>query len=339
MEERKLIYLCKPNGQKYTVLNGIKEDSVHISKNIKDYGSISFDVDKYIFVNGNKIKSNGYDDLHDGMELSFDDSIGYKIQEPETHNDGDLEYKTVTAYTTEKELESKQVNSLQIHTGTTGSIETLASVNKNKTPLAYDFKWCTFWNEDKELSVIDILMDYAPGWSVGHIDDTLKSKEISIDVADRKLYGLLTSDVAYKARCVFTFDSRNRIINAYDIESFGKNTDIYLSYKNLLNNVDVQCESDNIITRMSVFGSDDLDIRDVNFNSQYIDDFSFYKKQPYMSNQMVLKLDRYEEYKESKRESFSALSVELINLQNQASEIMYRVPSDDLDTAQWESMG
>ena len=68
MEQDKLIYLCKPNNRKYTQLNGIRRESVSVTKNLKDYSSISFEVDKDIVINGKRIPSNGYNDLHLDME-------------------------------------------------------------------------------------------------------------------------------------------------------------------------------------------------------------------------------------------------------------------------------
>ena len=46
MKEPGRIYLCKPCNKKYTQLNGIRLDTVDISKNLKDHHTISFDVDK-----------------------------------------------------------------------------------------------------------------------------------------------------------------------------------------------------------------------------------------------------------------------------------------------------
>ena len=247
MSERHFIYLFKPGSSMIATLNGVREDTVKIERKLKDYGSITFDVDKYVSIEGKFVKSNGYESLRNGMEIAFDDKFRFKLQEPEIHDDGYREYKTITAYSLEKELEFTKINSIQVHTGTTGSIETLATVNKDKSFVASDFKWVTFWNEDKELSLINVLLNYAPGWKVGHVDDTIKVKEISLDVEDRNLYGLLTSEIAYKARCVFLFDSYNRVVNVYDIETFGEDLDIYLSYRNLVSTVDVTCESDNIM--------------------------------------------------------------------------------------------
>ena len=59
----KKIYLCKPNLEPITVLNGIKIDTVNYDEQVKDYDKLEFDVDEYIVIDGKQVKSNGYDDL------------------------------------------------------------------------------------------------------------------------------------------------------------------------------------------------------------------------------------------------------------------------------------
>ena len=341
MKEPGRIYLCKPCNKKYAQLNGIRLDTVDISKNLKDHHTISFEVDKYVYINGEKFLSNGYEDIHSGMEVYYEGEGGilFKVEEPSLHGDGIAEYKSVNAVSVDSELVNKKVVDLQVHNGVTGSIELIASVNKGKSPLSEDFKWSTFWNEDPELSVIDIILQKAENWSVGHIDDNLKTKEFALDVGDMGIYGLLTTVLCQKLNCVFTFDTVHRKINAYDVNTFGKDTNVYISYRNLINSIDIECNSDEIKNRLVAKGNDSLNIRDVNFNRDYIDDLSFYKHERYMSKEMIEKLNNYEHYKNTNRETFAQLNLKLKKLQAQASDLMYKVPSDGCDVKQWESMG
>ena len=86
------IYLCKPNNKKFIQLNGIRLDTVSVNKRLKDFGEIGFEVDKYISINGEKCKSNGYEELHNGMELYLDkDKMLFKMSEPEVVSDGERE--------------------------------------------------------------------------------------------------------------------------------------------------------------------------------------------------------------------------------------------------------
>lgn len=57
IESGKLIYLCKPNREIITQLNGVDIPSVSYSDQAKDYNSLSFDVDRYINVDGSYVES------------------------------------------------------------------------------------------------------------------------------------------------------------------------------------------------------------------------------------------------------------------------------------------
>ena len=57
MGERHFIYLFKPGNSMIATLNGIREDTVKIERKLKDYSSITFDIDKYICINGEIINN------------------------------------------------------------------------------------------------------------------------------------------------------------------------------------------------------------------------------------------------------------------------------------------
>ena len=57
MENLNRLYLCKPGNKKYAQLNGVRLNTVDINKNLKDHHSISFEVDKYIYLDGEKFLS------------------------------------------------------------------------------------------------------------------------------------------------------------------------------------------------------------------------------------------------------------------------------------------
>lgn len=70
---KKFIYPT-PGGNKLAVLNGVVTDSVQLSPHVKDYTTLSFDVDQYIIIDDEQIQSNRYDDLKVGMYLCLEDT-------------------------------------------------------------------------------------------------------------------------------------------------------------------------------------------------------------------------------------------------------------------------
>mgnify|MGYP000420613936 CR=1 FL=1 len=71
IQGNKRIYLCDLNLKPITQLNGIQTDSVNLNQYVKDIGELTFDVDEYIIVNDQKVKSNGYDELDLYMTFVF----------------------------------------------------------------------------------------------------------------------------------------------------------------------------------------------------------------------------------------------------------------------------
>ncbi len=128
----KSIYLCRPNGEKICVLNGVDTSTVLYEEHLKDYDELSFTVDRYIEVDGTYIESNGYDMLHAYMELLIEDVGRFQMQEPSTANDGNQESKSILAYSLEKEFEDKDYVKLKVNTGERDSLEYLAPENVNE---------------------------------------------------------------------------------------------------------------------------------------------------------------------------------------------------------------
>ena len=121
------IYLCKPDSKVHIVLNGIRTDNVRLQKHARDWYNLTFEVDRYINVDGELVESNGYEYLHNHMELLLP-QIGYfQMQEPEVINEGQDEYKSITAYSCDKELADKDYFGLKVNTGEADSLEYLAT--------------------------------------------------------------------------------------------------------------------------------------------------------------------------------------------------------------------
>jgi hypothetical protein len=62
---------------------------------VKDYDELTFNVDRYLSIDGELIESNGYEDLKVYMYLLLEGIGFFQMQEPTVHNDGNYEYKEV----------------------------------------------------------------------------------------------------------------------------------------------------------------------------------------------------------------------------------------------------
>ena len=195
----KKIYLCTPDLQPITVLNGVKTDTVNYDTHLKDYDELTFEIDRYILVNGELVESNGYELVDVYLNLYLEDIGNFQMQYPIMSNDGQKETKTITAYSIEKEFENKDWKGFKVNTGETDSLEQLAEDNLDDLGFAKEF--IIFYNPDrKDLSLLHLILEKMPGWSVidDDIDPLLWEKKISISEDNTNLYALLTSIIAPK---------------------------------------------------------------------------------------------------------------------------------------------
>ena len=98
------------------------------------------------------------------------------------------------------------------------------------------------------------------------------------------------NDVAAAFQCIFLFDTIHHRINIYAEDIIGNDTNIFVSYENLLKSTDVSYSIENIKTCLTVTGADELNLREVNMGYSSIYNLSYFHSLEYMSQQL------YDEY-------------------------------------------
>ena len=142
-----------------------------------------------------------------------------------------------------------------------------------------------FYDEvNPKASLLHRILQKAPGYSIGHVDPTLKTLQRSFSVDGTDLYSFLTGDCADQFNCLFQFDSKSRTINVYDlytnclnpdcgyrgefndicpecggtnISYFGEDTTIYVDKDNLTDNISFTTNVDSIKNCFKIVGGDD----------------------------------------------------------------------------------
>lgn len=333
----KHITLCKPGREPVCVLNGVDLNTVDYTQKFNDLDEITFVVDKYIEdSDGEKIISAGYDKLHAFMEI-YVDEIGYfQIKEPEISNEINKETKTVTGVSIATELLQKDLVGFTVNTSTTASLEMLADNNINS--LGYPDEYITFYNPtNKQLSLLDLILEKAVGWSVGAIDDFLKNQRYSFDNINENIFSFLTKTLSSTARCIFVFDTINKTVSAYSENHIGNNTGIVVAERNLLNSVDVQCDSDNIYTRLNVQGKDSLTFADINYGDTHIFNLDYYSNLDYMNQDLIDALERWQNARDSGRDAYISDVTAYQSYLEQISEIDNKVPANGV-LNNWDNM-
>lgn len=331
------VYLCKPKQGISYALNGIDRNSFSYTTALQDIDSITFTVDRYIDVDGEQIESNGYNDLDYLMEVSIDNIGTFIIDTPPTvTKDTDKEVKEVSAKSCEWEMLSKDLVAFKVNTGEDTSVERLIDNNIDFTGLTIEYV-CVYDKDRPQFSLLDIVIkEKLSNWSVGYVSEDIAKKTPYFNIDSTNVYAFFTQDMSKYLQCIFTFDAVNRKINVYSAEEIGEDTGINISDRNLLKQLSIEPQTEEIYTRYKVFGNDELDIRQVNFGSDTIEDITYYLDTKYMSQELIDKYKSFTEYKELRREDYINKMKEYISTLETRNELVNRLPLDALNY-DWDS--
>lgn len=352
--EKPKVYVGTPNNEILCALNGIDESTFSLTQNLNNTWDLSFDVDKYINIDGTEVESSGYSFLCVLLRIYVENIGWFLMKPPTTTNTGNREYKSIQASSAEIEMMQHDIKSLKINKGTTDSYEMLVEGNVDKVgEVEFAKEQIKFYYPEKpELSFLDIILKESNmhGWTIGYIDDIpktykyyengeLKEKQVTLsneigtfDVESQDLYSFLTQEAAQFFSCLFLFDFKKFEIHAYRPEHLGKNTNINISFRNLQQSNEISVEKDDIYTRYYATGGNNLNITYVNFGTNRIENLSYFKNQKYMSEELIKKYELWEKDVEKNRIPYIE-NTRLYNKQlSVISELKNRVPLDDCST-------
>ena len=341
--EPDMIYLCKPDSKVHIALNGVHTDDVALEIHARDWWSLRFRVDRFINIDGELVESNGYEYLHNHMELLLPQLGFFQMQEPEVINEGQDEYKTVLAYSCDRELVDKDYYGLKVNTGEVDSLEYLATDNIDEaTGIAKQY--VTIYNPlNPELSLLDVLFQKAPNWEVRaeDIDKILWTRKIQIDEDNVNIWGLLNSTVGPKGNCIFLYDIMNRRVKAYAKETLNSkqfDTNIFIGLRNLAKTINITVDEDSIATRFNVAGDEELNITAVNYGDRRIWNLDWYLTNNYMDDELIEKIQAWKQWLDDNRSVYGNLSRQIADVQNKIDELNLKVPNDADYWKQWDSM-
>lgn len=354
------IYLATPTKCILCALNGVNIDEVDFTGKCNDLSSISFDINRYIEnSNGDKIESNGYELVSKYMRL-YITNIGWFIMDtPEIHSTGNSEYKTINASSAEIEYRQIPLDMWKVNKGTTDSLEMLVEGNVEEiNGVEFAKENIKFHNpQNKELSLVDILVSKVDGWEVGYIDpipkiyetfenDELVTKSVPLsdevgmfDVDYNNCYAFMMQEFEKFFNCVVEFDYMNFKVNFYRVENFGKDTNVVIGFRNVENTSDVTVDEENIFTKFRVAGGNNLGIEQFNGGSNYLiilDDYWLNEK--YLSSTTIDKYNKWSAFCNVARYKYGEYSKKWNILQEQIGELNTRVPTSDCNPENWKNL-
>lgn len=332
------IYLCRPDRTVICALNGVQIKSVEYEQQLKDFNRLTFNVDRYIDVDGEYVESAGYEKLKDHMTIYLEGLDYFQLQEPSLQNDnGRYEYKACEAYSDEKTFEDKDMKGLSFNKGTKDSMEMLAT--NNVDDMGYAKEYITFCNDrNHELSLMHLVLDRVPGWSVGYIDPTIKNEKYSFEADNTNAYAFLNTTVANVVKCVFYFDTINRTVSAYAKENIGKDTNIFIGWRNALNMLKMTPQTDTMYNALTIQGDEELDITRVNYGRSYIYNLDYYLTTNYFPQETIDKVKIWQKWQIDNHAKYIENGKKSAEYQAKIDEINYRVPNDGIQIAQYKTM-
>lgn len=338
------MYLSKPNKKIITPLNGVEK--AHLKVSLYDIWEINFEVDKYITTRTGKIQKNpSYDKISHSMEISVENIGWFRINSyPEEQYSNGRWYKTFTAYGYETTLQDLDLVGININCGTEDSIE---MYEENLNELGVPKKNIQFYIKEEsndptsenywKLGLLNILQhDYLSkkGWSIGLIEtglSTLSGRQFEIN--NTNIYQFLVQDASLAYRCIFTFDIINKKINATKVESLGKDLNIELNLRNIINDIQITDRNDDYYTRFRVSGNDSETaiLEYINYGSDKIENISYCIESGMLDDATVEKYNKYKTFLDENRKQYADYSLSYLNLEKEKSILYELEPIAEVD--------
>lgn len=138
-------------------------------------------------------------------------------------------------------------------------------------------------------------------------------------------YDFIINEVQKKFGVLFDFDCRRRAIKIGFEDSFVNKTDYYLSFDNMVKQLQSEEKGDEVTTVLNCTGGNGLEIRTVNpMGTNYIVDFDYYMNNKWMSQELIDVLTDWKEHYENvcKKEGAGSYTSLIQELQNKYLEIL-----------------
>ena len=155
-------------------------------------------------------------------------------------------------------------------------------------------------------------------WTVDYISPTLLNLYRNFDISQSDLLDIIRDCENY-FNCIFEFDTFNRTIKIKSYDDIGENKGLIISDTNLLKSISENINTNEVITRLYVYGNDGLSIARINPQGDYIDNFDVFKNLNYMPQSLINKLNQYQQKLEDDSITFQLHLAELSNINNNIS--------------------
>lgn len=159
-----------------------------------------------------------------------------------------------------------------------------------------------------ESGILNYIMTLIQGWSIGTVDTSLLTLYRDMNVDEDTILGFLRGTVQSSFQCIFIFDTMNKTISAKKIDTVGQDNGLILSDQNYIDKINMDIKTDDIVTKLYLYGKDNMSISTVNpTGSEFLLNLDYYSREKFMSSELISRINDYEAKIEMGRDFFADL--------------------------------
>lgn len=280
VKEQPTLVLCNADGKAIQTLGYTKELKANICYN--EMSTITFDIPAYV----DGVKTPHYDEVI-GMRII--DMIGWGrfiLINPSLKNDGVKEIKSCKAYSLEYELTYKK--------------------------FFLEESTYSLWNPlSPDDTILGMIMAELPSWNVGVVDDDLINKYRTLSSDNTNVYNFIKSTLQQLYGCIFDFDTYTRTINVRSTANEAVSKPVYLSMDNLVKEIQIDEDTESIVTVLDVCGGEDVDIRSVNpMGTNMIYNLDYFMNTTQFDQSLIDKWNSWKQSFEANQLTYYNISIE-----------------------------
>lgn len=280
LKEKPILVLKNLDGTAIQTLGFAFKISVDLSYN--EISTLNFELPSQI----EGVPTPHYNDVVGMRIIDLVDYGQFILVDPKEKSEDVKKVKTCTAYSLEYEFTKKRI--------------TLENGTYN------------FWNPlAPENTILGRILEIMVDWSIGKVDDDLIGKYRTFEIVDDKVYDFIKNNVQETYKCIFEFDTYNRVINIKSANSDIEIKQIYLSKERLIKEIEIEENSDSIVTCLDVSGAEGVNIRSVNpIGTNKIYNLDYFMNTTNFTEDFIEKWKRWERTYESYQSVYYNTTIE-----------------------------
>lgn len=270
-----VLSLCNSRREPIMEIHNIKALNRDISFAAVD--ELHFDIPYYrTDRQGKKVKNELFDLAKEDLFILLNDEQYFVIRDCSIKKDSKKEaIKSVEAFSYEYTLSNKIVEDYNL------TARLLWDVHNNKDGNGYYQGFLNY-------------VTSRTNWKVDYVSPKVLNKRRELKFTNRSILDCIY-DCSDTYNCVFMFDTIEKKISAYDISEIGGNQGIVISDHNFIESLTEKISTDDLKTRLYIYGEDGLSIHSRNMSGlSYLDNMSFYKDFGYFSDDLMEALEKHE---------------------------------------------